>query len=148
MRDPLFDLYGADETFHLGGSKIVRQGKDVTIASYGDMVFQSLIAADELSRHGIDAEVIDFYSLKHWDQAALAESIKKTRALVVAENHQKRNGFGYEAAVWALMNDPVPTTLIGLEDTFGESGHYQKTLEKYGLSGASIAEKAAALVAH
>jgi transketolase len=146
MRDPLFDLYGADESFRLGGSKLVRKGKDVTIASYGDMVFQSLIAAEELSRRGIDAEVIDFYSLKPWDQAALAESLKKTRALVVAENHQKRNGFGYEAAVWALMNDPVPTTLIGLEDTFGESGQYQKTLEKFGLSGISIAEAAALVV--
>ncbi|GHU05351.1 transketolase [Betaproteobacteria bacterium] len=147
MRDPLLELYGADETFHLGGSKVVRKGKDVTIASYGDMVFQSLVAADELSRRGIDAEVIDFYSLKPWDQAALAESLKKTRALVVAENHQKRNGFGYEAAVWTLLNDPVPTTLIGLEDTFGESGQYQKTLAKFGLSSDSIAEKAAALVA-
>ena len=147
MRDPLYELYASDETFCLGGSKIVRKGKDVTIATYGDMVFQSLVAADELSKQGIDAEVIDFYSLKPWDQAALAGSLKKTQALVVAENHQKRNGFGYEAAVWALQNAPVPTTLIGLEDTFAESGTYQKTLDKFGLSGAAIAEKAAALVA-
>ncbi|SDI02759.1 transketolase family protein [Propionivibrio dicarboxylicus] len=146
MRDPMFDLYKPDEVFALGGSKIVRKGKDVTIATYGDMVFQSLVAADELAKRGIDAEVIDFYSLKPWDQATLHESLKKTRALVVAENHQKRNGFGYEAAVWTLLNCPVPTELIGLEDTFAESGAYQKTLEKFGLSGAAIAEKAAALV--
>ena len=141
------ELYGAGESFQLGGSKCVRKGKDVTIATYGDMVFQSLIAADELARQGIDAEVIDFYSLKPWDQAALDESLQKTGALVVAENHQKRNGFGYEAAVWALQNRPVPTTLIGLEDTFAESGSYAKTLEKFGLSADAIAEKAAALVA-
>jgi len=147
MRDPMFELYDANEEFHLGGSKIVRKGKDVTIATYGDMVFQSLAAADELAKKGIDAEVIDFYSLKPWDQATLGESLKKTQALVVAENHQKRNGFGYEAAVWALQNAPVPTTLIGLEDTFAESGSYQKTLDKFGLSGAAIAEKAAATVA-
>ena len=91
--------------------------------------------------------MIDFYSLKPWDQAALDESLQKTGALVVAENHQKRNGFGYEAAVWALQNRPVPTTLIGLEDTFAESGSYAKTLEKFGLSADAIAEKAAALVA-
>jgi len=143
----MFDLYGPNEGFKLGGSKIVRKGKDVTIATYGDMVFQSLTAADELAKKGIDAEVIDFYSLKPWDQATLLQSLKKTKALVVAENHQKRNGFGYEAAVWTLMNCPVPTELIGLEDTFAESGAYQKTLDKFGLSGAAIAEKAAALVA-
>ena len=146
MRDPMHELYGPNETFKLGGSKVVRPGKDVTIATYGDMVFQSLLAADELARQGIDAEVIDFYSLKPWDQAALAASLQKTGALVVAENHQKRNGFGYEAAVWALQNAPVPTELIGLEDTFAESGAYLKTLDKFGLSGAKIADKAARLV--
>ena len=146
MRDPMQELYGPNETFTLGGSKIVRKGKDVTLATYGDMVFQSLLAADELAKQGIDAEVIDFYSLKPWDQATLGDSLKKTGALVVAENHQKRNGFGYEAAVWALQNAPVPTELIGLEDTFAESGAYLKTLDKFGLSGAKIAEKTARLV--
>ena len=146
MRDPMHELYSPSESFKLGGSKIVRKGKDVTIATYGDMVFQSLLAADELAKQGIDAEVIDFYSLKPWDQATLGESLKKTGALVVAENHQKRNGFGYEAAVWALQNAPVPTELIGLEDTFAESGAYLKTLDKFGLSAPKIADKAARLV--
>ena len=146
MRDPLFELYGPNETFKLGGSKLVRAGKDVTIATYGDMVFQSLLAAEELAAKGIEAEVIDFYSLKPWDQVSLHESLKKTGALIVAENHQKRNGFGYEVAVWSLLNYPVPTELIGLNDTFAESGSYQKTLEKYGLSASAIAEKAMALI--
>ena len=56
-------------------------------------------------------------------------------------------GSSREHAVWALQNRPVPTTLIGLEDTFAESGSYAKTLEKFGLSADAIAEKAAALVA-
>lgn len=146
MRDPLFELYGSGESFQLGGSKVVREGRDVTIATYGDMVFQSLIAADELARQGIDAEVIDFYSLKPWDQTTLAKSLRKTGALVVAENHQRRNGFGYELAVWALLNNPVPAALIGLEDTFAESGSYHLTIDKFGLSGARIAQKTAALL--
>ena len=146
MRDPLFELYGSGESFQLGGSKVVREGRDVTIATYGDMVFQSLIAADELARQGIDAEVIDFYSLKPWDQATLAKSLRKTGALVVAENHQRRNGFGYELAVWALLNNPVPAALIGLGDTFAESGSYHLTIDKFGLSGARIAQKTAALL--
>ena len=147
MRDPLFELYGAGEKFALGGSKLVREGKDVTIATYGDILFQSLQAADALVKQGIEAEVIDFYSIKPWDQAALEKSLKKTGALLVAENHQKRNGFGYEAAFWSLLNHPAPTALIGLEDTFAESGNYLKTLDKFGLSGAAIARKAAELVA-
>ena len=142
LRDPLFKLYDAKEKFSLGGSKVVRRGRDVTIATYGDMVFQCLLAAEELGKKGIDAEVVDFYSLKPWDKDALAESLGKTGALVVAENHQRRNGFGYEVAVWVLQHGPVPTELIGLEDTFAESGSYEKTIDKFGLSARAIAEKA------
>jgi transketolase len=96
--------------------------------------------------------VIDFYSLKPWDAKTLAASLEKTKALVVAENHQKRNGFGYEVAAWlaegALVQgksaklEGLPVALIGLEDTFAESGNYFKTLTKFGLDGPSIAEKA------
>jgi transketolase len=152
MRDPLWELYPAGTEFKLGGSHTVRKGKDVTIASYGDIVFQALEAAELLSRKGIDAEVIDFYSLKPWDRAGLAVSLGKTGALVIAENHQKRNGFGYEAAAALAMDPaafggPLPVDLIGLEDTFAESGNYFKTLEKFGLDAESIAERAERLVA-
>ncbi|GAB1483324.1 transketolase family protein [Treponema sp.] len=152
MRDPLFEIYDAKTEFVLGGSHVVRKGKDLTIASYGDTVFQALEAADLLASKSIDAEVIDFYSLKPWDRAALIASLSKTRALLVAENHQKRNGFGYELAAWCAENQGtiggmVPLALVGLEDTFAESGSYIKTLQKFGLDGASIAEKAERLVA-
>jgi len=152
MRDPLWELYGSDAEFRLGGSHVVRPGKDLTIATYGDLVFQALEAADLLAAEGIEAEVIDFYSLKPWDQAALAASLSKTRALLVAENHQKRNGFGYELAAWCAENQGsiggmVPVGLLGLEDTFAESGNYFKTLEKFGLDSRAIRGAAARLSA-
>lgn len=152
MRDPLWELYPAGTEFKLGGSQVARKGRDVTIATYGDMVFQALEAAELLAKTGIDAEVLDFYSLKPWDRAALAASLEKTRALLVAENHQKRNGFCYEVAAAlavdpAYFGGPVPLALIGLEDTFAESGNYLKTLRKFGLDAESIAEKTKRVVA-
>jgi transketolase len=149
MRDPLWELYPAGTAFELGGSKTVRPGGDVTIATYGDLVFQALEAAETLKAKGIDAEVIDFYSLKPWDKKALAASVARTGALVVAENHQKRNGFGYEVAAWLLEDGPgaLPMGLVGLEDTFAESGEYFKTLAKFGLDAAGIAAKAERVVA-
>ena len=147
LRDPLQELYDHNETFHLGGSKTVRTGKDLTIATYGDMVFQSLLAAESLAKKGIDVEVIDFYSIKPWDEATLSKSISKTKALIIAENHQKRNGLGYELAVWCLRNKPLLIDLIGLDDTFGESGNYYLTLAKFGMDANSIAEKAERLLA-
>jgi len=147
MRDPLFDLYGPDEPFPLGGSKRVREGSDVTIVAYGDVLFQALEAAETLAAQGVQAEVLDFYSVKPWDQAALDRSLAKTGALVVVENHQARNGLGYELGVWCLKHRPVPFENLGLQDTFAESGSYLKVLARYGMSAASVAAAARGVVA-
>ncbi|MBN1626747.1 MAG: transketolase family protein [Deltaproteobacteria bacterium] len=141
MRDPLFDIYDKGEKFVIGGSKTVRNGKDVTIACYGDMVFQALEAAEILLQEGIDAEIIDMYSIKPYDQKAILESTVRTGALVVVENHQKKNGLGYELAHLLLSNRKyVPFTSLGIADSFGESGDYYKLLNKFGLSSGHIAE--------
>ncbi|MBD3392557.1 MAG: transketolase family protein [Chitinivibrionales bacterium] len=146
MRDPLYNIYDADETFETGGSKIVRDGADITIVSYGDILFEALEAAEELRRMGISAEVIDMYSIKPFDKATLLGSLEKTGALLVAENHQKRNGLGYELAAFCLTNKPVPFDHLGLQDTFAESGNYYKVLDKYGLSHNHIVAAAGSVV--
>ena len=134
MRDPLFDLYDADTEFRIGGSHLLREGRDITIVSYGDIVFQALQAAEVLAGEGISAEVIDMYSVKPFDADRLTASLARTGALLVAENHQARNGLGYELAAWCLKNNPVPFANLGLQDTFAESGNYFKLLGKYGIS--------------
>jgi len=146
MRDPLFDIYGPNEDFPMGGSKLIRSGKDITIASYGDMLFQALEAAEELSKSGIDAEVIDLYSVKPLDYAAVRGSVEKTGRLLVPEDHQRRNGVGYELAAYFLREYPIPFDHMGLEDTFAESGNYYKLLDKYGLSAAHIVERSRRLI--
>ena len=146
MRDPLFDIYGPNEDFPMGGSKLIRSGKDITIASYGDMVFQALEAAEELAKSGIEAEVIDLYSVKPLDYAAVRKSVEKTGCLLVPEDHQKRNGVGYDLAAYFLKEYPIPFDHMGLEDTFAESGNYYKLLEKYGLSASHIVERSRRLI--
>ena len=147
MRDPLFDIYGEQEDFPLGSSKLVRPGTDITLVSYGDILFQALEAAEILAGAGISAEVIDMYSVKPFDREGLLSSIRKTGALLVAENHQQRNGLGYELAVFCLKQHPVPFDNLGLADTFAESGNYTKVLDKYGLSQRHIARAAKVLIA-
>lgn len=141
MRDNYFNVYTEKDEFYSGGSHILKQGKDITIATYGDIVFQAMEAAEILGKLGIDAEVIDFYSAKPFDQKTLLTSISKTGALLVAENHQARNGLGYEMAAFCMKNKYVAFDNIGLEDKFGESGNYFKVLDKYGLSARCIVEK-------
>jgi transketolase len=147
MRDPLFDVYREEDAFELGGSKRLIEGDDVTIATYGDLVFQAIAAAEELITQGIRADVLDLYSIKPFDEAALRASLDKTGALVVVENHQKRNGLGYELANWCLKNRPVAFDNLGLDDTFAESGNYYKLLDKYGLSKDHIIRSARRVLA-
>ncbi len=138
MRDPLFDIYKEDEDFVLGGCKVLKEGSDITVVSYGDIIFQALKAAGELERENISVEVIDMYSIKPFDADTLLASIGKTGALLVAENHQKRNGLGYELANFCLKNHPLPFDNLGLNDTFAESGNYYKIIDKYGISESRI----------
>ncbi len=148
MRDPLSEVYEAGTKFRIGGSACPRNGSDITIAAYGDMVIQALEAADLLAADGIEAEVIDMYSVKPWDETALGESIARTGALLVAENHQRRNGLGYDIAAWCMRKDiSLPFAQIGLDDTFAESGSYPLTLKKFGMDPQSIAAAARGLVA-
>jgi transketolase len=146
MRDPLTDIYKESESFPFGGSKLLREGRDVTIAGYGDMVHQVIDAADRLEREGITADVLDLYSIKPYDKDAVLRSIRKTGALVVVENHQARNGLGYELSHLSLTEHPVPFSNLGLQDSFAESGDYGALLEKYGLSSAHVVNAAREVV--
>jgi transketolase len=146
MRDPLYEIYEHGETFKIGGSKTVRKGTDITLASYGDITFQALQAADLLAEKGIEAEVLDLYSVKPIDTAAVLESVRRTGALLVAENHQKRNGLGYELAALLLKESPLPFDHLGLEDRFAESGNYFSMIDKFGFSAVKIAEAAERLL--
>lgn len=139
MRDPLFELYGKEAEFRLGGSSIARKGRDISIAAYGDMVFEALAAADSLAAEGIDAEVIDLYSIKPLDMPGILASISRTGALLVAENHQSRNGLGgFIGDSLARAGVRVPYDHIGLEESFAESGDYRGVLESYGLCSSHI----------
>ena len=144
MRDALWDLYPDGERFPLGGSKLVRAGTDLTIAAYGDMVIQSVRAAEELAGRGISAEVLDLYSLKPVDHAAVLASADRTGALLVVENHQRRNGLGYELADLFMRRDASTPAFehLGLDDRFGESGDYERVIDKYGISARRIAAAA------
>ncbi len=148
MRDPLFEIYPAGERFRLGGSKILKTGSDITIAAYGDMVFQSVLAAELLAAQGIDAEVIDLYSIKPVDEKTVFESAARTGALLVVENHQYRNGLGmYLGDAIARDRPDFVYDHIGLEDSFAESGDYRGVIETFGLCDTNIVKKAKRLLA-
>jgi pyruvate dehydrogenase E1 component beta subunit len=87
-----------DFSIPIGVSKVQRPGKDITIVSYSKGLELSLKAAEELSREGIDAEVIDLRTLRPLDMDPIIESFKKTNRAVIVEEGWKSYGVGAEVS--------------------------------------------------
>jgi transketolase len=98
-------LYGADETFPIGGSKVHRASQDdrATIVGAGITLVEGLRAAEELAPEGIHVRVIDVYSVKPIDGATLRAAMAETGLLVVAEDHRIEGGLG-DAVLDALAD--------------------------------------------
>jgi len=85
----------------LGKARIARPGRDLTIVTYGAMLFRALEAAETLAARDVDAEVIDLRTIQPWDEEAVLESLSRTHRLVVA--HEAVEAFGAGAEIAARM---------------------------------------------
>ncbi len=134
-----------DIPFEIGTAYVVREGHDVTIIATGTMTFQALAAADKLLKDGIVAEVIHVPTIKPLDNKTILASVKKTHAVVTAEEAQINGGLG--GAVSELLGEELPTPMqrVGVKDRFGESGTPAELLEHFGLTGSHIAMAAHAV---
>jgi pyruvate dehydrogenase E1 component beta subunit len=82
----------------IGVSKIQRQGEDITIITYSKMLQTSLLAADQLAKEGIEAEVVDLRTLRPLDLKPVLESFKRTNRAVIVEEGWQSYGIGAEVA--------------------------------------------------
>ncbi len=87
----------------IGRARIAREGRDVTVVSYGGMVPVALAAAADLARAGVESEVIDLLSLQPWDEASVLASVAKTHRLIIC--HEAVEAFGVGAEVAARVAD-------------------------------------------
>ena len=90
------DVPEDDFTLPIGVGKIVREGADVTVVSWGAMVYEALAAAEQVGAEGVDCEVLDLRTLWPLDVDLIVESVKKTGRLVVVHEAPKACGFGAE----------------------------------------------------
>lgn len=144
-REPIPVITTLKTPFEPGKAQIMRHGKDVTIVACGLMVYLSLLAAQKLSKEGISCEVINLHTVKPIDRKALIASAKKTGAVVTAEEHQLAGGMGSAVAEVLTQECPVPVEMVGVKDTFGESGQPWELMKKYHLMDKDII-KAASIV--
>jgi len=130
-----------NQKFEIGkGIKLI-EGNDVTIASTGHLVWESIEAAKILNQSGISAEVINIHTIKPLDEKIILESVSKTKCIVSAEEHNYLGGLGESISRVLSKNMPLPQEFVATKDTFGESGTPAELMKKYGLNSDSIVEK-------
>jgi len=129
----------AETPFEIGQAYIYREGKDVSLISTGTMTYQALLAAEKLAGHGVDAEVVHVPTIKPLDEHTVLASVKKTGAVVTAEEGQIAGGLGGAISELIAENHPVPLKRVGMKDRFGESGSPEQLLLHFGLDASHIA---------
>ena len=131
-----------NQTFEIGKALHLQSGTDVTIVATGHLVWEALEAAKALNDKGISAEVINIHTIKPLDANAIIESVKKTKCIVTAEEHNHLGGLGESIARVLSQHQPTPQEFIATNDTFGESGTPAQLMEKYGLNAEAIVKAA------
>lgn len=139
-KDPTPELYEEGEQFPIGGSKLLRDGKDLTIIACGSMVWRAVEAAKILEAEGIDARVIDLYSIKPIDTEAIIKAAKETKGIVAVEDHNILGGMGGAIAEVLCEHAPTKMLRVGLKDEFGRSGNAPKLYELFKMTPADIAD--------
>jgi len=124
--------------FEIGKANIVRQGIDLTIIGNGIMVAAGLDAAALLEKEGIQARVIDLFTIRPLDRDTIVNAARETGAIVSAEEHLLHGGVGANIARIVAENYPVPMRFIGLADVYVESADPSDLLKKYHLTAQDI----------
>lgn len=119
----------------IGEPQIFKEGRDLTLISSGPIIQEVLKSIDELENiHKVSVELINLPFVKPLNPEKIIASLNKTKKGVVIEEHQISGGVG--SAVLEKISDRVsyPIKLIGMNDSFGESGDYLELYEKFELS--------------
>jgi transketolase len=133
-------IYGPDETFTVGGLKIVRESaKDAaTVIGGGITVFEALKAYDELQKRGIAIRVVDLYSVQPIDTASLQRCAKETGRVITVEDHYEAGGIG-EAIAAALTGSGVAVERLCIRE-IPRSGTPEELVDRYGISSRHIVQ--------
>jgi len=139
-------IYGNEEEFAIGGSKILRRSDNDVIAviAAGVTVHEALKACDELKELGINIRIVDLYSIKPVDEAALRDTAKSVRAIITVEDHYPEGGLG-EAVRSAVSELAVPVYSLAVRKK-PKSGKPDELLDYAEISHGAISRKVRELI--
>lgn len=135
-------IFDENYKFEIGKATELKQGNDVSIIACGIMVSKAMQACDLLAQEGINARVINMSTIKPIDAKMIIKAAKETKGIVTVEEHNIVGGLGSAVAEVTSQNQPAKIKMVGVKDTFGESGQPDSLLEKYGLTVEEIVKAA------
>ena len=141
-------IYGNDEKFEAGGSKVLRESPNdvATVVAAGVTVFEALKAHDELKKSGVGIRVIDLYSVQPLDRATLVRCGRATgNHIVTVEDHYAAGGIG-DAVAEAVAGERIAVQRLAVRE-IPRSGKPEEMLEKFGIGAKQIMSACQALVA-
>lgn len=135
-----------EQDFEIGKGIMIHEGVDVTIVATGHLVWEAMLAVNELEKEGISAELINIHTIKPLDEEIILNSVRKTGKIVTCEEHNKFGGLGESVARLLTEKYPVKQAFVATDDTFGESGTPAELMKKYGLDSTDIVNKVKGLL--
>jgi transketolase len=139
-------IYGPDEKFPIGGSKVLRQSDNdvATVVGAGVTVFEALKAYDTLKAEGIHIRVIDAYSVQPIDAQTMSDAAKSTGAMITVEDHYAAGGIG-DAVSEAIAATGVGVRRLCVRE-IPRSGQPEELLDRYGISARHVVDAVRAAV--
>lgn len=139
-KTPVFTT--AETPFEIGKAYTLweEENPEVAILGTGPLLHNALKAAEELSREGIRTVVANIHSIKPMDEQFVIDIARRTGRVVTVEEHQVSGGMGSAVAEVLAHNHPTRMKMVGVHDTFGQSGTPEELIEHYGMGVSGIKE--------
>jgi len=132
--------------FTLGKASTVEDGEDVAVIATGIMLSRALEAREMLEDEGISARVLNMSTIKPLDRDAVVRAARDTKGIVTAEEHSIIGGLGGAVAEVCSREHPTRILMVGVEDTFGQSGDAEGLMRHFKLTPERIVEYARKIV--
>ena len=128
-----------DTPFQIGKARLVNEGTSGAAFACASMVYEALVAAEELETEGITLRVYDLHTIKPIDEEAILTAARECGCIVTAEEHQISAGLYSAVAEVVVGGCPVPMEAVAVMNSFGQSGPPDTLMENYHLNAAGIA---------
>ncbi|MCJ7827755.1 transketolase family protein [Patescibacteria group bacterium] len=132
--------------FKLGRSRMLRKGDEVTLVGCGPVLVEVVGAADLLADKGVGVEIIDCSTVNPLDEKTILDSGRKTKRVVVVEDHQPATGLASAVSLLFSRHQPMPLLSLGVEKAVGSGSDWQSLLAKNGLDSNNIVKKVISFV--